>query len=112
LVPHIRPHPLSHDLGIAAGQPDRPAATRRLSQLLAHEKTNCHFQGHHAWPIEDDNKAGKDLVGMDQYQVRNWTPWYRHITVCMLAQAFLAVTRGNLGKDRRRSSGAAPGPPS
>jgi SRSO17 transposase len=64
------------------------------------------------WNIEDDNKAGKDLVGMDQYQVRNWTPWYRHITICMLAQAFLAVTHANLGKDRPRDSGAAPGPPS
>lgn len=53
------------------------------------------------WNIEDDNKAGKDLVGMDQYQVRNWTPWHRHVTICMLAQAFLAVTRANLGKNPR-----------
>jgi SRSO17 transposase len=60
------------------------------------------------WNIEDDNKAGKDLVGMDQYQVRNWTPWHRHVTICMLAQAFLAVTRANLGKDQPRRSGAAP----
>jgi FOG: Transposase len=63
------------------------------------------------WNIEDDNKAGKDLIGMDQYQVRNWTPWYRHITICMLAQAFLAVTRANLGKGRPRDSGAAPWSP-
>jgi SRSO17 transposase len=62
------------------------------------------------WHIEDDNKTGKDLVGMDQYQVRNWTPWHRHITICMLAQAFLAVTRANLGKDQHRGSGAAPRP--
>jgi SRSO17 transposase len=58
------------------------------------------------WNIEDDNKAGKDLVGFDQYQVRNWTPWYRHITICMLAHAYLAVTAANLGKDRPRDSGA------
>jgi len=60
------------------------------------------------WSIEDDNKAGKDLVGLDQYQVRSWTPWHRHVTICMLAGAFLAVTRANLGKGRPRGSGAAP----
>jgi SRSO17 transposase len=60
------------------------------------------------WNIEDDNKAGKDLVGMDQYQVRNWTPWHRHVTICMLALAFLAVTRANLGKEPKpRESEAA-----
>jgi len=26
------------------------------------------------WNIEDDNKAGKDQLGLDQYQVRKWTP--------------------------------------
>lgn len=53
------------------------------------------------WNIEDDNKAGKDQLGLDQYQVRKWTPWYRHVTICMLAHAFLAVTRASLGKDPR-----------
>jgi SRSO17 transposase len=51
------------------------------------------------WNIEDDNKAGKDQLGLDQYQVRKWTPWHRHVTISMLAHAFLAVTRANLGKD-------------
>jgi len=51
------------------------------------------------WNIEDDNKAGKDQIGLDHYQVRKWTPWHRHVTICMLAHAFLAVTRARLGKD-------------
>ena len=51
------------------------------------------------WNIEDDNKMGKDQVGLGDYQVRKWTPWHRHITISMLAHAFLAVTRANLGKD-------------
>jgi SRSO17 transposase len=51
------------------------------------------------WNIEDDNKAAKDQLGLDQYQVRKWTPWHRHVSICMLAHAFLAVTRANLGKD-------------
>ncbi|WP_347176771.1 hypothetical protein [Parafrankia sp. EAN1pec] len=51
------------------------------------------------WTIEEDNGHGKDILGLDQYQVRKWTPWHRHITISMLAQAFLAATRAGLGKD-------------
>ena len=32
-------------------------------------------------------------VGLDQYEVRRWDGWYRHITLAMLAQAYLAVIR-------------------
>jgi SRSO17 transposase len=51
------------------------------------------------WKIEENNGQGKDLLGLDQYQVRKWTPWHRHVTACMLAHAFLAATRAQLGKD-------------
>ena len=30
---------------------------------------------------------------MDEYEVRRWTGWYRHITLALLVHAFLAVTR-------------------
>ena len=40
------------------------------------------------WRIEEDFENGKDL-GLDQYEVRSWTGWYRHITLVMLALAFL-----------------------
>ncbi len=35
--------------------------------------------------------------------VRKWTPWHRHVTCAMFAQAFLAVTRAqaDLGKDHQ-----------
>ena len=32
-------------------------------------------------------------MGLDQYEVRRWDGWYRHITLAMLAQAYLAVIR-------------------
>ena len=51
------------------------------------------------WKIEENNAQGKDLLGLDQYQVRKWTPWHRHVTTCMLAHAFLAATHAGLGKD-------------
>lgn len=65
------------------------------------------------WNIEDDNKAGKDQFGLDQYQVRRWIPWYRHVTISMLAHAFVAVTRASLGKDEppRHAQTHAPASP-
>ncbi|MEU7061790.1 hypothetical protein [Streptomyces sp. NPDC046197] len=43
------------------------------------------------WCIEECFQAAKGQVGLDHYQVRNWTAWHRHITLAMLALAFLAV---------------------
>jgi SRSO17 transposase len=40
------------------------------------------------WSIEENFENGKDL-GLDHYEVRSWTGWYRHITLIMLALAFL-----------------------
>jgi SRSO17 transposase len=41
------------------------------------------------WPIEEDFENAKDL-GLDHYEVRRWTGWYRPITLVMLAHVFLA----------------------
>src|SRR6266516_1397160 len=41
------------------------------------------------WHIEEDFETAKDM-GLDQYEVRSWIGWYRHITLVMLAHAFLA----------------------
>ena len=32
-------------------------------------------------------------MGLDQYEVRWWDGWYRHITLAMLVQAYLGVIR-------------------
>ena len=45
------------------------------------------------WIIEDAFKEAKQEVGLDEYQVRRWTGWYRHITLALLVHAFLAVIR-------------------
>jgi SRSO17 transposase len=29
------------------------------------------------WTIEEKFQAGKGLIGLDKYQVRRWTSWYR-----------------------------------
>jgi SRSO17 transposase len=36
--------------------------------------------------------SANEAVGLDQYQVRRYEAWYRHVTLCLLAAAFLAVT--------------------
>src|SRR6266700_354862 len=40
------------------------------------------------WHIEEDLQAGKAL-GLDHYEVRSYLGWYRHITLVLLAAAFL-----------------------
>ncbi len=44
------------------------------------------------WAIEEGFQRAKEL-GLDQYEVRRWEGWHRHITLCLLAHAFLVVTR-------------------
>jgi SRSO17 transposase len=64
------------------------------------------------WTIETCFEAAKGEVGLDQYEVRSWTGWYRHITFAMLAHAYLAVLRQAAtggtgdGRARRRSLAA------
>jgi SRSO17 transposase len=45
------------------------------------------------WAIEESFQTAKGEVGLDQYQVRRWDGWYRHVTLAMLAHAHLTVTR-------------------
>lgn len=49
------------------------------------------------WAIEETFQTAKGQTGLDHYQVRQYTGWYRHITLSMLAHAFLTVTRSKKG---------------
>src|SRR5205085_9759127 len=40
------------------------------------------------WRIEEDLEVSKDL-GLDHYEIRSYLGWYRHITLVLLASAFL-----------------------
>jgi SRSO17 transposase len=44
------------------------------------------------WAVEETFQFAKNETGLDHYQVRKYHAWYRHITLSMLAAAFLAVT--------------------
>ena len=43
------------------------------------------------WKIEECFQSAKNECGLDQYEVRRYVGWHRHITLAMLAHAFLAV---------------------
>jgi SRSO17 transposase len=45
------------------------------------------------WTVEEGYEQAKGEVGLDQYEVRTWTAWYRFITLALLAHAFLVVMR-------------------
>jgi SRSO17 transposase len=42
--------------------------------------------------VEECFQTAKTEVGLDHYQVRRYDAWYRHMTLAMLAYAYLAVT--------------------
>ncbi len=65
------PEATAHDLAVAAGQ---------------------------RWSIECCFEAAKQETGLDDYEVRSWHGWYRHVTLSMLALALLAVIRAQAVK--------------
>jgi SRSO17 transposase len=45
------------------------------------------------WTIDAAFEGAKQEVGLDEYEVRSWTGWYRYLTLAMLAYAFLEMIR-------------------
>lgn len=60
------------------------------------------------WAIEECFQTAKNEVGLDHYQVRRYDAWYRHITLAMLAAAFLAVTATTAPKALAAGSSRSP----
>ena len=57
------------------------------------------------WTIEECFEVAKQEVGLADYEVRSWHGWYRHITLAMLALAFLAGMRVTLNAATPRKKG-------
>src|SRR5581483_1889969 len=47
------------------------------------------------WSVEQCFEEAKGEVGLDEYEVRSWHGWFRHITLSMLAMVFLTALRAN-----------------
>jgi SRSO17 transposase len=50
------------------------------------------------WAIEECFQTAKKETGLDHYQVRRYDAWYRHITLPLLAHAYLAATAATAPK--------------
>ena len=57
------------------------------------------------WAVEDCFAEAKNETGLDHYQVRRYRAWYRHITLSMLAHAFLAVAARSTRPDPAEKGG-------
>ena len=50
------------------------------------------------WRIETQFETGKSDVGLDEYETRTWAGWHHHITMCLLAGAYLLTLQQDWGK--------------
>ncbi len=51
-------------------------------------------------------EEAKGLVGLDQYEVRKWEAWHRHVTLSLLAYAALVVTRAQVAREEEKGAAA------
>jgi SRSO17 transposase len=80
---------------------DAPDDPKKLAYYLTFAPTGTLFEtliavAGRRWAIEESLEAAKGEVGLDHYEVRHSHGWYRHITLSMLALAYLAVVRSRL----------------
>jgi SRSO17 transposase len=60
------------------------------------------------WHIEEAIAEAKGEVGLDHYEVRSWQGWYRHLTLALLAHAYLVVTRSMTAPNAAKGGVAYP----
>jgi SRSO17 transposase len=62
------------------------------------------------WAVETELQTDKGETGLDEYEVRRWQGWHHHVTLSLLAGAFLLQVQQDWGgKDAPHH--AAPGQP-
>ena len=65
------------------------------------------------WTIESSLEEAKGETGLDEYEVRSWQSWHRHITLSLVAHAFLATVRASdaireRDREGKRRGGSGP----
>lgn len=58
------------------------------------------------WKIEEGFEEAKGEVGLDQYEVRGFRAWYRHVTLTLLAHALLVVVRNQAQAQEKKAEQA------
>jgi SRSO17 transposase len=56
------------------------------------------------WAVEDLFELAKGDCGLDEYEVRSWTGWHRHITLSLFALAVVAVIRSRVAKPTKKGA--------
>lgn len=54
------------------------------------------------WAIEECFEQAKQETGLDEYEVRSWHAWYRHITLSMFAHAMLVAIRSKANRPSKK----------
>ena len=62
------------------------------------------------WTVEECLQMGKGEIGLAEYEVRKWGSWYRHITLALLAHAYLTVLQAQADAESAAKGGAVPLP--
>jgi SRSO17 transposase len=57
------------------------------------------------WAIEDLFELAKSDCGLDEYEVRSWVGWHRHVTLSLFALALLVVIRTRVASAPGRQKG-------
>ena len=82
---------------MAAGpvEPQCPPGNRLLGGIrpIADALGRIGACGGTRWAVEESFETAKGAGGLDQYEVRSWHGWYRHMTLALFAQAYLTVIR-------------------
>jgi SRSO17 transposase len=62
------------------------------------------------WAVEECFEMAKGECGLDEYEVRSWAGWHRHVTLSLLAHAYRTVVRAQATRTdahKKKESGAA-----
>jgi SRSO17 transposase len=57
------------------------------------------------WAVEECFERAKGECGLDEYEVRSWSGWHRHVTLSLFALAVLTVVRNRARRAGGRSKG-------
>jgi SRSO17 transposase len=60
------------------------------------------------WAVEECFEQAKQECGLDEYEVRSWAGWHRHVTLSMLAHATLSVIRAGVDQAKAAEQPASP----
>ncbi len=62
------------------------------------------------WRVEDCLAEAKGECGLDEYEVRKWEGWHKHVTLTLLAHAYLVVVRSLAQREEDATKKGVPRP--